>query len=146
MNSLLVVLEETSSSFGWGLDNTRNLLHLIGVIVWVGGLILMGALMPVVKQLGPEVAPKLARQFSRVAWPAFYLAILTGLWNLGSDWADSDNSWRIVISIKLLLVAITGLTAWYHLKATDRVKIIVSAAITLVLSIVLVILGIGLGN
>lgn len=141
-----VLAQETTNSFGWTLANTRNLLHLIGVIVWVGGLILMGALMPVAARVSPDSVPKLAKQFSRVAWPAFFFTVLTGLWNLGSNWADSDTSWQVVIFIKLGLVAISGIAAWLHLKATQRSHKMIFAMLTLLLSIAIIVLGVGLGN
>lgn len=138
--------EGVSNSFGWTLANTRNILHLIGIIVWVGGLVLMGALMPIIAKTNPEAVPKVTKQFSRVAWPAFFFAVLTGLWNLSSNWEDADTSWKIAVFIKFGLVVITGITAWLHLKATKRSHKMTFAIATLAISIAIIVLGVGLGN
>ncbi len=134
------------NAFGWSLAGTRNLLHLIFVMVWVGGLVLMGALAPVAAKLGPDVAPKLAKQFSRVAWPAFALAVITGLWNMGSNWEDSTTGWKVGLLIKFGLVALSGVATWLHLKVENRKQKMIFAGLTLLLAIAIVVLGIALGH
>ncbi len=134
------------NNFDWTFASTRNLLHLITVIVWVGGQIMAGALVPAVRKLGPEAPQKFAQQFGRVAWPAFFLAIITGLWNFGENWSDSTDSWKVVLFVKIGIVAVSGFTAWRHQKVEKRSQRALFAMATLFLSLGAVALGIGLGN
>jgi hypothetical protein len=50
--------------------------------VWVGGQITLAALVPVLRRLGAEIPRAAARRFNQVAWPAFAVLILTGVWNV----------------------------------------------------------------
>src|SRR5262245_36176484 len=93
----------------------RISLHLLGVSVWIGGQIVLGALVPVARQAGPDVPRALARRFGPVAWPVFALAVLTGIWNLMAVRpGDRSTEWQITLMIKLLLVATSGVTAFLH--------------------------------
>jgi putative copper export protein len=48
----------------------------------VGGQITLAALVPVLRRLGAEIPRAAARRFNQVAWPAFAVLILTGVWNV----------------------------------------------------------------
>jgi putative copper export protein len=104
------------------LDTIRLFLHLIAVAVWVGGQIVLGALVPVLRKLGAD-APKLAaQQFNRVAWPFFGLAVLTGIWNVLEidNFGDRSSGYHVALFLKLLLVAASGIGAFLHTQATSR--------------------------
>jgi putative copper export protein len=47
--------------------------HLLGAMVWVGGLITLGALVPALRKAGADRAllQAAARQFGRLSWVAF---------------------------------------------------------------------------
>ncbi len=47
--------------------------------------------MPTLKRFGPEVTTAAARAFNRLAWPAYAVLILTGVWNL-LDLAREKNA------------------------------------------------------
>ena len=138
--------EVLQSQFDWSIDTTRNFLHLLGVIVWIGGQILVGAIMPMAKKFGPDAPQKIAIRFGKVAWPAYALAIITGLWSLGSEWSDSSSGWKLIIFVKLGVVALTGITAYMHMKAGENGHRRFFAISTLVLSLGAMVLGIGLGG
>jgi len=71
---------QTSVLAALNLDTIRTFLHLLGVAGWIGGQILMLGLLGVLRGLGSD-APRLAAdRFSRVAWPCFALAVVTGVW------------------------------------------------------------------
>jgi putative copper export protein len=97
----------------------RVFLHLLGVSVWIGGQIALAALIPVARAAGPDVPRRLARRFVVVAWPFFALAVLTGVWNLlRVDIGDRDTAYQITLGVKLLLVALSGVTAFVHGNTT----------------------------
>ena len=58
-----------------------KLLHLIGASIWLGGMILMGALIPTLRANGgtDEQVRSLAKRFGIVGWSAYWTAFLSGL-------------------------------------------------------------------
>lgn len=129
----------------WDLDTLRVFLHILGAAVWVGGQVIVAALVPALRKIGPEATQAAAQQFARVAWPFFWLAVLSGLWNLLEvDFEDAANSYHITLTIKLVLVIATGVTAWLHTKATDRRRIAMMGSLSGVTSIGAVLVGVAL--
>ena len=99
----------------------RVFLHVLGASVWVGGQIVLGALVPTVRTLGDDATAKVARAFNRVAWPFFGLAVVTGIWNLLEiDVADRSSGYQVGLLLKLLVVAATGVSAYLHTTAERR--------------------------
>ena len=98
-----------------GVDDIRIFLHLLGASVWIGGQIVLGALVPVLRGISPEAPRLAANRFGRVAWPFFALAVATGIWNLFTlEFDGLDTSYQITLGIKLLLVAASGVAAFVH--------------------------------
>ncbi|MCY3576192.1 MAG: hypothetical protein OXH53_02650 [bacterium] len=129
----------------WDLDTFRVFLHILGAAVWVGGQVVVAALVPALRRIGPEATQAAAQQFSRVAWPFFWLAVLSGLWNLLEvEFDDVANSYHITLTIKLVLVIATGVAAWLHTKATDRRRIAMMGSLSGVTSIGAVLVGVAL--
>ncbi|MEM7092972.1 MAG: hypothetical protein AAF567_08215 [Actinomycetota bacterium] len=104
----------------FGADELRTILHLLGVAVWLGGQIVMLGLLPVLRKLGGDVPKQAAAGFGRVAWPAFGLVIVTGIWNLlAVDLSDVSTGYNAVFGIKMILVVVTGIAAWAHQSTTN---------------------------
>ncbi len=103
----------------FSIDTIRIFLHILGVTVWVGGQVVMLALLPVLRSAGVEDLPKQAAQaFQRVAWPAFGLAFVTGIWNIFEvDMGNATTAYSMTFGIKFLLVIISGMAAWIHGKS-----------------------------
>ena len=146
------ILADNHSTFALDLDAVRTWLHLIAIFVWVGGQITLGLLVPVLRKMGSDAPGQVARRFNRFAWPFFALAVLTGLWSMGSEWSDSETSWKVWLFIKVVVVAATGFTAYQHTQASkqadpDKAKAsrAVFGAATLLLSLFAALLGVGLG-
>lgn len=97
------------------LDSLRVTLHVLAVSVWVGGQIVMAGLIPLLRGLGGD-APKLAaRRFALVAWPAFAVAVFTGIWNLFEvNLGDLDTSYHMTLGLKLVAVMVSGAAAAWH--------------------------------
>jgi putative copper export protein len=131
----------------FSLDDTtiRIFLHLLGVTVWVGGQIVLGALIPVIRRLGDDAPRKAARQFNRVSWPFFGLAVITGIWNTAEvDFDATTTGWKAALFVKLILVAVSGVTAWMHTRARGAPARAAFAAGTLLASLGALLLGTGL--
>ena len=129
----------------WDIETLRVFLHILGAAVWVGGQVIVAALVPALRRIGPEATQAAAQQFARVAWPFFWLAVLSGLWNLLEvEFEDAANSYHITLTIKIVLVIATGVTAWLHTKATDRRRIAMMGSLSGVASIGAVLVGVAL--
>lgn len=100
-------------------DSLRIFLHVLGVTVWIGGQIVMLSLLPVLRKAEVEGLPARAAQaFQRVAWPAFGLAFVTGIWNIVAvDMSDTTTAYSVVFGIKFLLVLLSGIAAYAHAKS-----------------------------
>ncbi len=96
------------------LDTIRLTLHLLGVAVWIGGQILVAALVPVLREIAPDAPKKVAARFSQVAWPFFGLAVVTGIWNVLAIESGQSTEYNVTLGVKLLLVMVSGLAAFVH--------------------------------
>lgn len=97
------------------LDTLRISLHLLAACVWVGGQVVLGALVPVLRNISPEAPRLAANRFGRVAWPFFALVVLTGIWNLAEiEVGDRSTAYHVTLAVKLLVVAATGSAAAVH--------------------------------
>jgi len=107
---------------GVDLDTLRLFLHILGACVWVGGQLVLAALVPALRRLGPGAAAAVARRFAVVAWPAFALLVGTGVWNvIEAHVGDRSADYRTTLTVKLVVVVISGIAAFLHTRsATPR--------------------------
>lgn len=113
-------------------DSIRLWLHVLGATVWVGGQLTLAALVPVLRTIGPDVPKKVARAFNRVAWPAYGLLVVTGIWNVVAvnDADHPDSTYQAVLGAKVAVVAASGITAGLHTRATSTRGLAVWGALT----------------
>ncbi len=94
------------------LDTFRLFLHVLSASVWVGGQLALAGIVPTVRQFGPDAPRSVARAFNRIAWPAYGVAVFTGMWNVFAvplgDLAHPE------LEIKVLVVAMSGIGAGVH--------------------------------
>jgi putative copper export protein len=96
-------------------DAFRLFLHVLAASVWVGGQIVLAGLVPTLRGLGDDAPRLAARAFNRIAWPAYGIAVVTGLWNLFAlPLEDLQHPW---IEIKVLVVLLSGVGAVIHQMA-----------------------------
>jgi putative copper export protein len=100
---------------GW--DTVRLFLHVLAATIWVGGQVTLAALVPVLRRLGAEIPRAAARRFNLVAWPAFGVLVITGIWNIVAVRSQIHGSYEITLWVKLIVVAISGVTAALHARA-----------------------------
>ena len=94
------------------LESVRLSLHILAAAIWVGGQLVLGGLIPAVRPAGPDRIRAVARAFQRIAWPAFAVVVITGMWNLAAvSAADRSREWWTTLLVKLALVAASGLAA-----------------------------------
>ncbi len=132
------MLEATISA-----DTIRIFLHVVGVTVWVGGQVVMLALLPVLRSAGVEGLPsKAAQAFQKVAWPAFGLAFVTGIWNIFAvDMTNASTGYSMVFGIKFLLVLISGAAAFAHARTTKASIRAMTGALGFLTAVIAMFLG-----
>lgn len=102
-------------------DTIRLFLHVLAATVWVGGQLTLAGLLPGLRALGADAPRTVARRFNRIAWPAFGVLFLTGLWNLSETHVgNQDSAWIATLLAKLSVVALSGVAAALHTRATTR--------------------------
>jgi len=110
-------------------DTVRLFLHVLAAAIWVGGQLVLAALVPVLRRFGDAVTAA-ARRFNQVAWTAFGVLIVTGIWNIAavSPQIDHSASYRTTLIVKLVVVVISGITAALHIRSrTARGRAILGA-------------------
>ena len=80
--------------------------------------------MPALRSISPEALRIVARQFNRIAWPAFAVLIATGLWSLlVVNVSDRPTSYLVTLFVKLLIVAVSGISAAAHAGAKTKLAL-----------------------
>lgn len=98
-------------------DTVRLSLHILAATIWVGGQLVLAGLVPVLRPFGTQVPRAAARRYNQIAWPAFAVLVLTGLWNLAAVDGQQNAAYRAVLVAKLAVVIASGLTAYLHIRA-----------------------------
>ncbi|TAN20556.1 MAG: hypothetical protein EPN30_10050 [Actinomycetota bacterium] len=129
------------------IDGIRLSLHVLAATIWVGGQLTLAELVPTVRKLSPEATRLAARAFARLSWPAFVVLVLTGFWNLGAvDMSSQSTAWKIVLGIKIAVVAISGVSAYIHTKAKSTVGLAVWGSISGLSAVAALVIGVFLAN
>lgn len=134
-----------SAGVSFGLDEVRLFLHVLGATIWVGGQLVLAALVPVLRTAYPGAAAAAARRFRVVAWPAFALLVATGVWNVVAVGAE-DSAYRAVLSAKLVVVAASGASAYVHERARTPRSLAITGALTGATALVALLLGVVLAG
>ena len=125
----------------------RLFLHVLGATVWVGGQIVLGGLVPVLRREAPEATKAVARAFARLAWPAFALLVATGIWNLAElDVADTSTSYQVTVFVKVALSLTAAVAVAIHSIGRSKLALALGGAIGLLASLGALFVGVLLGT
>ena len=127
------------------LETVRLFLHVLAATIWVGGQLVLAALVPALRRAGSDVPRVAARAFNRIAWPAFAVLVATGIWNIVAE-GDRGSAYRTTLTVKLVVVAASGVTAFLHARATSRRGMAVFGALTGLTALGALLLGIVLAG
>ena len=125
------------------MEVVRLTLHVLAATVWVGGQILLPALVGPLRKAAPATVAIAARAYAWVAWPAFGVLVLTGGWMLATA-GDESAAFRLTLMIKLTLVLVSGIGAALHTFLKDPTLKGIAAGVGLVSALVVVLLGVAL--
>ena len=112
------------------LDSIRLFLHVGAATLWVGGQLVLAALIPVLRARDPALPKLAAHQYNRVGWPAYGVLVATGIWNIFAVGSDMTPSYKAVLVAKVAVAAASGITAYVHTKAKTATGLAVLGALT----------------
>jgi putative copper export protein len=125
------------------LDTVRLTLHVLAATVWVGGQIVMMGLVGPARGLGGDAPRTLARAFARMAWPAYAVLVVTGIWNVSSvTWSAQSSAWKAVLMAKIAVVLVAGIGAFLHQRATTKSQLALWGSVAGTASVVALVMGI----
>jgi putative copper export protein len=122
-------------------DGVRLFIHVLAATIWVGGQFTVAALLPVLRGAGADVPRAAARAFGRVAWVAFAVLVVTGIWNIAAANDTNVHGYQATLGIKMALVALSGLAAFWHQRSTSRIALAAGGAATALFSLLALFLG-----
>jgi putative copper export protein len=129
------------------LDTVRLTLHVLAATVWVGGQIVMMGLVGPARSLGADAPKTLARAFARLAWPAYVVLLVTGIWNVTTfTWAAQSTAWKAVLIAKVVVVVLAGLGAFLHQRATTEGQLALWGSVAGTASVAALVMGILLAD
>ena len=125
-------------------DTVRLFLHVLAATIWVGGQLTLAALVPVLRRFGADVPGAAARRFNQVAWTAFGVLIVTGIWNIVAVRSQISHSasYRTTLIVKLAVVVVSGVTAALHVRSRTARSRAVFGALTGLSALVALFLGV----
>jgi putative copper export protein len=114
--------------FTW--ETLRLFLHILAATIWVGGQLTLAALVPTLRAMGAQAPKAAAQRFNQVAWPAFGVLVLTGIWNIVAESdKQSDPGYQATLGIKMALVLLSGVSAFLHTRAKSKAGLAVWGAL-----------------
>jgi putative copper export protein len=128
------------------LETIRVFVHVLAATVWVGGQLTLAGLVPGLRALGTDAPRAVARRFNRIAWPAFAVLVVTGIWNLVEIDPSFDTPYGRTAMVKILVVVVSGLSAFLHSIARSRSALAVFGALSGFSALAALFLGIMLGT
>ncbi len=129
------------------LTTVRLFLHILGATVWVGGQLTLAGLVPGLRAAAPDAPRFAARRFNLIAWPAFALLLVTGIWNLAEvDLADMGTAYQVTVAVKLAVVAVSGAAAAIHSLTRSRAVLAVAGALTALSGLAALFIGVLLAS
>lgn len=113
-------------------DTVRLFLHILSASVWVGGQLVLAGLVPSLRRTHPEAVKVAANAFARLAWPAFAIVVITGLWNLADiDVTNTTTTYQITLFVKITLAIVSGAAAAVHQLGTSKLALALGGALGL---------------
>lgn len=123
----------------------RLYLHVLAATIWVGGQLTLAGLVPVLRDLGPDAPRRAARRFNVIAWGAFVVLVVTGIWNLLEiDVADRSGAYLATLTVKIVVVVLSGMSAAWHANARSKFALAAGGALTGLTALLALFLGVQL--
>lgn len=128
------------------LDGVRLSLHVLAATIWVGGQLTLAGLVPTVRNLATEGPRRVARAFAFISWPAYAVLVATGFWNMAAVGKGQPSAWKVVLSVKIVVVVLAGLGAWLHSISRSQAGLAAWGAIGSLASVTALVMGVYLAG
>lgn len=124
-------------------DTVRFFLHVLAASVWVGGQIVMSGLVPRLRRTAPETTRVAARAFGSVAWPAFAVLVVTGMWSIVDlSINEQTTAYQATIGVHVALAVVAGASAAVHSIGRSKLALALGGAVGLLTSLVALFVGV----
>ena len=124
-------------------DSIRLFLHVLGASIWVGGQIVLSGLVPKLRKVAPESLKVAANAYARIAWPAFAVVFVTGMWNiLDIEVGDMSTDYQVTMFVHVLLAMATAIFAVIHSVGKTKLALALGGAFGLLTSLGAMFVGI----
>jgi putative copper export protein len=122
--------------------HVRLFLHLLAATVWVGGQLTLAGLVPGLRAIGPDAPRLAARRFNRIAWPAYAVLVVTGIWNIVAVGATWSGTYGLTLMVKVAVVVASGISAAAHAASTSKAGLAAWGALTGLSALLALFLGV----
>ncbi len=122
----------------------RLFVHVLAATVWVGGQLVLAGLVPGLRRLDHTLPRTVARRFAAIAWPAFGVLVVTGIWNVLALDGPFSGRYGTTLMVKIAVVAVSGVTAFLHGRSRSKPALAAFGALAGLSAIVALFLGIQL--
>jgi putative copper export protein len=125
------------------LTTVRIFLHVLGAAVWVGGQLAVAGIVPGVRRVAPEATKAMAQGFGRLAWPAFAVMTITGMWGMFAiDAAATTGGYQVTLLVKIALAILSGAAAAVHAVGSSKLALAAGGAVGVITSLGALFLGV----
>ncbi|MEI8241268.1 MAG: hypothetical protein WCI22_17795 [Actinomycetota bacterium] len=123
-------------------ETFRLFLHVISAAIWVGGQFVVAGIVPGMRRAHPEALKTLAQGFARVAWPAFGVLVITGMWSLMDiDITTMSSAFQTTVLLKIAFAVVAGIAAAIHAGGKSKAALAIGGALGAVFSVAALFLG-----
>ena len=93
---------------------------------------MLGGLVPRLRAAHPESLKTAANGFARVAWPAYGVTVITGIWNiLDVSVSDTNTDYQVTLFVHVLLAVATAIFAAVHSLGRGKLALAIGGALGL---------------
>ncbi len=121
----------------------RLFIHVVAATIWVGGQFALAGLVGPLRRAAPETTKVAANAFARVAWPAFAVLVVTGIWNLVEiDITNTSSAYQATVMVKIAFAMAAGAFVALHSFGQTKLALAVGGALGALCSLVALFLGV----
>jgi putative copper export protein len=102
----------------------------------------LAGLVPDLRKLSPDTARTIARRFAQLAWPAYGVLVVTGIWNVVAVDPTWGSAYGTTLVVKIVVVAISGISAWAHARSRSRAGLAIWGATAAISAAAALLLGV----
>lgn len=124
-------------------DTIRLFVHVTAATIWVGGQLTLAGLVPGLRAVSPDAPRAAARRFNLIAWPAYLVLVMTGIWNvIAIDDLDITSAYGTTLMVKVVVAVVSGLAAFLHSISRSKPGIAAWGALSALSAIAALFLGV----